>query len=239
MIPALTLPGLPTRARLNRRRFLAGAAALSALPLLPTPARALAVPPSGVMAFDVFRSGDAIGEHILEFRTDGDRLAVDIAIDLRVTLAFIPVYRYRHRNREIWENGRLVSLTTETDDDGTAFAVRAEASADGLEVDGSEGRFLAPADTLSTSYWRADTVRQNQLLDTQHGRMVEIASQPVGEQVIAAGDRPVVAERFRTEGDLELDVWYSDVGQWVKLAFTTRGATIDYALRDGSAIVDG
>ena len=36
-------------------------------------------------------------------------------------------------------------------------------------------------------------------------------------------------------GDLTADVWYSDLGQWVKLAFEVRGASIAYTLAPGSA----
>lgn len=235
----------PASRPIGRRRLigataaLAGAAAMPAL-LRPRPALATAIPPSGTLVFDVSRGGDPMGEHVLEFRQHGDRIEVTVTIEFAVSIAFITVFRYTHRNREIWENGRLISLDSSTDDDGDAFFVRAERSDAGLEVDGSSGRFTAPAETLSATYWRAETIDQQRLLDTQYGRLADVRSRRLTEQVIEAAQRQVVADRYRTEGDLDLDVWYSPAGQWVKLAFEARGATVDYTLRGGSgALADG
>ena len=64
-------------------------------------------------------------------RQDGPRLAVDIDIELEVRLAFITVYRYRHTNRELWDDGRLMGFTSRTDDNRTLHRVEARRVGDG------------------------------------------------------------------------------------------------------------
>lgn len=48
---------------------------------------------SGDLRFEVRRNGSEIGYHVLSFRQDGERLTVDIDIELRVRLAFVTLYR--------------------------------------------------------------------------------------------------------------------------------------------------
>ena len=195
---------------------------------------ALAVPAAAVLpggdgiAFHVFRDQQPIGRHEIAFRQEGEDLHVEIAIDLEVSFAFITVFRYEHRNHEVWRDGRLVALDTRTDDDGTAYRVRARATDAGLAVEGSGGSYLAPADIIPTSYWNMATVAQSALLDTQRGRILTVAVLESGEDGIAVDGEPVSARRFAMRGDLDLDLWYGPSDELVKLAFEARGASIDY-----------
>jgi len=215
----------------GRRTFLGGLAACGALALA-GPARALPRLGRRQIAFDIRREGASIGRHEVRFRQSGDDLEVDIEIDIVVNFAFIPVFRYRHRNHEVWRQGRLVALDSETDDDGRTHAVSARQRAAGLWVSGSEGQFLAPPDVLPTSYWNPETVKRTRLLDSQHGRMLDVRPDLLGEEPLADGP----ASRYRLSGDLSLDLWYAK-GEWVKIAFQARGAEVSYARRD--APLDG
>lgn len=216
-----------------RTTFLA--ATLAAASFAPTVAGAW--PESAVsrdIAFAVSRAGEPMGSHSLSFRHDGENLHVDIAIDLEVRLAFITVFRYSHRNRETWRDGRLIRLETSTNDDGTRHQVRAEATAEGLRVTDSAGRtYLAPAETIPTSYWNKETVRRNELLNTQTGKIMPIRIEQRRESTAALG----AADHYRLvmmddRDGTPIDVWYDKQSlAWVQLAFQARGSNIDYALR--------
>lgn len=176
--------------------------------------------------FEVFREEVSIGRHEIRFSHQGDELHVKIAIDLEVKLAFITLFRYSHRNHEVWRNGRLISIDTQTDDDGEPHWVRGRTTAEGFAVESSSGPAMAPPEIIPTSYWRPETVTQEQLLDTQHGRLVEIFSI---EREPDFGFSSV-ATRYALRGDLNLDLWYDDERQLAKIAFQARGAKIDYVL---------
>jgi len=183
-----------------------------------------------VLDFAVKRGDSTIGRHVVTLRRDEAELHVDIEIDLAVSLGFVTLYRYLHQSREVWREGRLVSLESRTDDDGARHRVSARAAAGGLWVETAEGRFLAPADILPTSYWNPATVRQTRLLDSQHGRLVDVRIDPAGEQAVEIGGRPLPARRYVMNGDLRMSLWYGPAGEWVKIAFETRGATVEYVL---------
>lgn len=211
--------------------LLAGGSLMAARPLK---AWAATAPSQGHFAFDIRRDGASIGGHRVSFRRSEGRLEVEIDIDIDVSLAFIPLFAYRHRNREIWQDGRLLALDSETDDDGRRYTVSARAEAGGLWVSGSGGDFLAPADTLPTSYWNPRTVEQMQLLDSQYGKLLAVQAQLLGEERLEGGE---AARRYRLSGDIDLDLWYSATGEWLKIAFEARGAAISYARRSASAVV--
>lgn len=176
------------------------------------------------LAFEVWREGSPIGRHSLSFEVAGDRLQVDIAIDLAVGLGPITLYRYRHRSREDWQGGFLMALTTETDDDGTKFTVAAKASSEGLQV----GNQLLPASLLPTSYWHVAAMNRSQLLDSQDGTLRTVTTTKIGRETatIAGVAHPV--DRYRISGDLEMDLLYLPNGEWAGLEFTAKGSKITY-----------
>ena len=176
--------------------------------------------------FQVLRDGAPMGRHDITFERVGEELHVKVAIDLEVTFAFLTLFRYSHRNHEIWKDGRLLAIETETDDDGEAHWVRGRAEGDAFAVESSSGFFQLPADVIPTSYWHPDTVKQSQLLDSQHGRLLDLEMRPV------VGASLPDAQRFAVTGDLDLDLWYEATGELAKIAFEARGSTIDYRLRD-------
>ena len=187
-----------------------------------------AIPPSPGFDFEILRDGTPIGRHTIDFRREGDDLHVDIAIDIAVELMFVTVFRYTHRNREIWRDGRLVSIETRTDDDGTPYRVSGRATEDGFSVEGSGGSFLAPADIVPTSYWSPRTPGQTTLLDTQRGRIISVAITPGETERVTTSAGMIDAQRFVVDGDVRLSLWYTPAGEWAKIAFEARGDRVEY-----------
>lgn len=193
------------------------------------------LPYDGALAFDVFRNGSPIGRHRLSFARSGENagdLTVRVDIDLVVTFARIPIYRYRHRNTETWRGGDLVSVTTETDDDGTAHFVEAARNRRAVEIESSTGFYQAPLDIIPTSYWDRRIVARTLLLNTQNGKLLRVDVTPLGEERVSVGKMSRAAQRYRVAGDLRLDLWYDDSDELVKLSFTDRtGSDIVYERR--------
>ncbi len=187
--------------------------------------------PEPVLSFRVERGGEPIGTHELRFRREGDELHVTIDIKLAVTFGPLTLFRYEHRNRETWRDGRLVAIETVTNDDGKEYWVRAAATDEGLAVTSSENApFTAPAGIIPTSYWNPATVEQTQLLDTQKGRILDVAIAPAGEANVDAGGREIAARLYDMTVDLKLRLTYSRAGEWLNVAFAARGAEVDYAV---------
>jgi hypothetical protein len=191
--------------------------------------------PVAPLAFDILLGGERVGRHAIEFRERGDEILVDVRIAIDVRFAFVTLYRYRHSNREVWREGRLVALATATDDNGTKHRVSATATARGLVVNNGGSGLTAPATILPTSYWHPETVMQGQLLDTQHGRIVEVRTTPAGVDTVVTASGPVDGRRYLMRGDLDLDLWYTPAHELAGLAFDSRGGRVAYRRADSAA----
>ncbi|HEV7369235.1 DUF6134 family protein [Arenibaculum sp.] len=189
---------------------------------------AVSMPAAQDIVFTAVRAGDPLGRHRVEIRTDGDVTRVKTEIDFHVSLAFLTVYRLRHTSREVWRDGLLVSLDSQTNDNGQEHAVQARATRRGLVVEGPAGRSVVPAETMTTgSYWHPGVIAAERLIDTRTGRILEVTARRVATERIRAGGRTVEADRYRIDGDIKLNLWYA--GQdWVKLSFRARGSDVDY-----------
>ncbi len=192
----------------------------------------------GELRFAVFRNDSEIGHHALRFTPDGEHLTVDIEIELEVRFAFITAYRYTHRNRETWANGRLAGFSSRTDDNGTPYRVEAARDGDHLVIEGKEGRITAPGSLLPATYWQPGFVTRKPWINTQTGEIIRSSVTPLGQDTVEAEGRSVTAERFRLAGDIDLDLWYADE-RWVKLAFAwPDGSRIDYRQTEDDAYRD-
>lgn len=176
---------------------------------------ALAADPAPVeLAFEVLRKDKPMGRHTISVRREGADIVADIAIDLKIRFAFVTVFEYTHRNREVWRDGRLVSIETTTNNDGERLRVSGRADTDGFRVtrgDGIEQVFAA--DVLPTSYWHPRTPQADTMLNTQTGEAAAVAITPV-----PAGATRGPGRQYVVTGDLALNLWYTD-GCLAKLNF--------------------
>jgi len=224
----------PAHGMLGRRTLGRLVAAGGAVMMMPAWAQATAIPPAGVIPFTVYRSQGPLGHHRVRFQQNGNRTTVTVDIQFAVSLGPITMFRYTHRNREVWEGDRLVSIDTRTNDNGDDYRGTGQATSDGFRVDGRSGTITAPADIMPSSYWHADTVNRDVLLHTQYGELYPIETQLLGTARIEAGGRTIPARHYRLTGDLEVDVWYSEADQWVKMSFIARDTEVEYVLDEGS-----
>ncbi|MFL5337580.1 MAG: DUF6134 family protein [Geminicoccaceae bacterium] len=210
---------------LDRRSLLAGALALPSVGVAAG---------AGAQAFGqefvVARNGSDIGRHRLRFTLDGDRLSVDIAIELEVKLAFVTVYRYRHTNLELWEGDRLLSFTSRTDDNGTPHQVTARRSGGSILVEGDQGSIEAPGEAMPTTYWHRRALGAPVWIDSQNGQLLNCRVAPMGPAMVPVAGQTVAADGFAVTGDLAIDLWYAGE-RWVKLGFAgPDGSAIEYRL---------
>ena len=220
---------------LGRRDVGLGALALGTTLLVGSrPTSARGIPPSGTIPFTARRTEGELGYHRVTFEQASERLVVTTEIMFRVRLGFIPVFRFTHQSQEIWSGGRLISMESQTDDNGDEYQVSAQATASGLRVTGSGGNYTAPADTMPGSYWNIEMLDRQEVLHTHRGEITPIDTEFLGNEIIAAGPRQIAARHHRVIGPtLEIDVWYNDADQWVKLAVELRGSRLEYDLQPG------
>ena len=185
------------------------------------------IPADNVLAYEVFRDDKRIGFHHMQFTRSGDDVRVDIHIELDVRLGFIPLFGYTHENTEIWRDGVLQSLVSKTDNNGKPAFADVSLSENSYLGRGSryDGGLVLPI--MSTSYFDPNFVRQQRLISSQDGRLLEVKVAYMGAEQVPDIAGSVEAHRFRLTGDLEIDIWYTEEGRWVRTEFS-RGGLLSY-----------
>jgi hypothetical protein len=197
-----------------RRRHLP----LLALPLLARPAAAQG-DSQGELRFRVIREGSAIGTHRVAFTELGGVLTARTDVAIHVRLMGFTVFRLTHAFTEVWAGGRLRSVTSRHDRNGTVTEMAARAEPGGILVQGPEGVQRLPAEAAPLSWW--DSRRFGQpLFDNATGRPLRLE--------LARSALPGGGTLWRVAGDEQGEASYAADGTW--LGWRTRG-------EDGSLVV--
>jgi hypothetical protein len=215
-----------------RRRTLGLLAAIALNPSLglPLPARAAAAPAD--LRFRALRKGSPIGVHTVTFRQSGEQLVVTTRIDISVKVLFFTAYYLKHDSQEIWQSGRLLSVKSTTDDNGTRLQVSGSATEGGFRIIGEEGPFLAPAQLLTSNMlWDTRMLSADRLIDVQYGGVIGLAVKPLGEALVDTPRGQVRASRHHIiTPHYAGTLFHERNGLWVKALIEARGEIIEYAL---------
>ena len=218
------------------------AAAISTAAWLPQSAAATvvptapAIPDDGVIQFDVYRKGDRIGTHRLTFTQQDELLEVDVDIQFKVKFLFVTVYNYKHQSKEVWSNGRLLTMESATKQNGKKWSLEAVCEEDQTIIEVNREMRTAPPGLLPTSYWNIGIVNQSTLLNTQYGTAIDIDVTPEGVDTVTAMGEEVEALRYNinalieeTGQPVDVDVWYGMDGELMKLRFVAEdGSYVEY-----------
>ena len=144
-------------------------------------ASAAGVPKDGLLAFDIVRNGEAIGTHTYHFDRSGDRTEVRIKTDINFRLFFIPVYRFEHESTEVWQDGKLASLESSTNENGTPVKLQVHRDEDSLMVYGEDGNLHVDREIIPASLWNHLVLNRSQTLTTISGNVKKFEVEYVGE----------------------------------------------------------
>ena len=188
----------------GRRDVLLGAAAV---PLAAATPYLGAMPEDG-LAFRILRNGSDIGFHRLDFAARNDGVDVRVAVDIRVGLGPIALYRYRLRALEQWRKGAVAFAEATTDDDGDKRAMRCHRSNDGLWVEGSKtAPYLAPDGALPASHWNIAELR-GPWISLEDGRLFHLTADRSGVDNLRQADGTTTkAEHYVLSGDVQVELW--------------------------------
>jgi hypothetical protein len=183
------------------------------------------------LRFSVLRNGDPIGTMAMQIRRDGSGTVAQTKVHIRVKLGFVTLYRYDQTQTEHWADGHFVSLSAETDDNGTPHQVSAKAGHDAVSVDADgETKKLAPS-IIPDSLWNPALLAQTTALSAQDGSVVKLHAIDRGEDRLDLAGHSVKAHHYSIEGTLPQDVWYDSDHRLIKMEMRGRdGSKIEYRL---------
>jgi hypothetical protein len=200
------------------------------LPGAADPAADAAPPLPQNLVFKVLLDGDEVGHHNVTFSRAGEQIVADIESAFSVTMAGFTVFEYRHRSREVWQDGAIQSIRSTTSANDTDVALNVDRSGDVLRIDGDKYKGEGPGSLIPASWWSSAIVARAQMLG-QSGEILPVTVANLGRETIEAGGAPVAATHYTVTGRIEMHLWYDDQGKWVKSSFEARGSDVEYVLQ--------
>ena len=197
-----------------------GAAATLALLLGATSAGADAS--RDTLRFQVLLDDKPIGTHEFRIAAEQDRRIIESKARFDVRVLFVPVFSYRHANTEVWIDGCVQRLDSETDSNGRPYRVSLDRDEAGYRIATQDGSVEEPAACINTfAYWDPAFLQQSRLLNSQTGELIEVEVEALGVVDLdwPGIDTPVEGFRILAESDgVDIRVYYSEAGgRWVAL----------------------
>jgi hypothetical protein len=209
----------------------AGAVLLSLLAAILVASVARADDPQGIYIYTISRDGTPIGQQRIEFVNDGAKLRVLSHTELDVNLLGLSVYGFNQQVEEVRSGGKLMSLTSEADDDGTDRKVSLSLQGDLLKGDyNGNNRAIDP--TLITSlFWQKPPTGETQLIDTLRGKVRDVNVREVGAETLTLPVGRIETKHYQLTGEWKRDLWYDANGILVAGQLLKDGATIRQELQ--------
>jgi hypothetical protein len=183
---------------IRRRELIIGGAGLAL-----APRAALAGPPAR-LAFQVFRNGNKVGEHVIAFSGDDNDRTATTNVAMTVKIGPVPVYKYRHTAIEKWVDGKWASIETTTNGNGKLTKASARQMGTYVALSGPGGATRGPADALPLSHWNQGAFGKP-LFNQQEGKMLKVTVTQV---------KP---GHWQVRGEAEIDDFYDASGNWMAL----------------------
>ena len=181
--------------------------------------------------FAIMRNGEQIGTHVFEVSRAGSETTVRSKLDLEVKVLFVTAYRLQSTGTEKWVDGRLVSLKSNTDRNGTRHAVTVSETSSGMQIQADGKAYQAKADLIPSSLWNPEVLRRKEVLDPQEGEILPMSVTDHGVQQLTIKSRAVKAHHYTLKSKWTQDVWYDEQDRLVKASLiASDGSEVLYQL---------
>lgn len=187
--------------------------------------------PVGIFIYTISRDGSPIGQQRMEFVNDGRKLRVISRTELSVTLLGLSLYGFNQQVEEVHADGRLMSLSSEADDDGKDRKVSLTLQGDLLRGDyNGDKRAVEP--TLVTSlFWQKPALGETQVLDTVRGKVRDVVVRDLGAEILMLPVGRVETHHYQLTGEWKRDLWYDKSGILVAGQLVKDGAKVRQELQ--------
>lgn len=158
---------------------------------------------------------------------------------MQVKFLFFDAFKYEHRATEIWKEGCLISISSQTDNNNELLQVSGRANDEYFQVQTTEENLRLQGCIRSFAYWDpAKLLDSKYLLNSQTGELMPVNVELGQLESIQAAGMVWQAQHVSISGEnLNIDLWYGPGGQWLRLrSELPNGRELNYQLIEGPQI---
>lgn len=186
---------------------------------------------SQTLVYDILRNGSPLGTQRFTLHRADDVTWADLRTEIDYKFLDITLYSFRQNGREVWRDGRLVELVTETNDNGKPQRLQVRRDGGGWIIDGARSSLAADGELAAASLWNRDALSYQALIDTIDGSILPVSVVDAGEEAVDLHGRIEPARRYQIAGSLRREVWYHPDGRLLRVRFTgSDGSVLEYRL---------
>jgi len=137
-----------------------------------------------IFKFNLSMGDDNIGAHEIKINQDGSSgiWRHETIIDVRVSLGIFGDITFYHHCIEEWQNGRLHTLMSETDDDGEKYQVNGHTDGTEFVTNGPDGQYRSSGRLMTTnSLWTESFCNQEEVIDAATGGVIGVVIDPINK----------------------------------------------------------
>jgi hypothetical protein len=187
--------------------------------------------PQGTYIYAVSRDGTPIGQLRLEFVNDGEKLRVISHTELDVSLLGLSVYSFTQQVEEVRSGDKIMSLTSEADDDGTDRKVSLSLQGDLLKGNyNGNDRTIDPR-LITSLFWKKPPMGETQLIDALRGKVRDVNVKDLGPETLTLPVGRIEAHHYQLTGEWKRELWYDANGILVAGQLLKDGAVVRQELQ--------
>ena len=155
------------------------------------------IPEGGKVVFDIIRKSKVIGSHEISFTNDNNQLIVETSIEIEVKRFMITFYDFSHLSKEVWEEGKLVSLEAYTDfEDEREYFIKGNINNDLFIGSGMDGEIESSSNIIPSNFWNIEVMKQSEIFDTQKGIIRKLEVKENGIEKIEYKNQMIDCKKF-------------------------------------------
>lgn len=161
--------------------------------------------------------------------------STDVRTDLHVAVKVIgvPLFHQDATREERWQDQRLVTFNSTTDDNGTQIVVSGQAERTGFVIrSNSNGTVTAPPQVRPSNPWAPFLLHTDTIMSTKTGRVNRVVVTDTGEVTATFDGRSMRVHQWFVDGEKHQVVWIDGRGLVVAFQTQENGSTINFVLKD-------
>ncbi|MFO1020109.1 MAG: DUF6134 family protein [Planctomycetales bacterium] len=187
--------------------------------------------------FEILVDGNPMGTYRMKISDTQEQSVMELNADVKANILFY-TYMYQFRGKEVWQDGKLSRVDSQTLDDGKPIRTSATIKDDKTQILINGERREGQGAHFTSSYWKLpekyirqrDKATQVYILDPDDGVAKKATLTYVRAENLRLRNGDQTSMRFRLTGEVDVHLWYDTQGLLLRQSFEEQGHLTDIRL---------